>query len=130
MHVVFFNRSFYPDISSTGNLLTDLCEDLIRDHGCRVSVITGPPLKPLGDLPPSGPGLVTRETYRGIEIPWQRVDLIVDGEIVVELKTVLRFDSIHVGQVLSYLHTTGLRGGLLINFRVPLLRMGLKRVVR
>lgn len=68
MHVVFFNRSFYPDISSTGNLLTDLCEDLIRDHGCRVSVITGPPLKPLGDLPPSGPGLVTRETYRGIEI--------------------------------------------------------------
>ena len=71
-----------------------------------------------------------RVTYRGIEIPGQRVDLIVDGEIVVELKTVLRFDSIHVGQALSYLHTTGLRGGLLINFRVPLLRMGLKRVVR
>lgn len=68
MHVVFFNRSFYPDISSTGNLLTDLCEDLIRDHGCRVSVITGPPLKPLGEPPPAGPGLVTRETYRGIEI--------------------------------------------------------------
>ena len=71
-----------------------------------------------------------RVTYRGIEIPGQRVDLIVDGQIVVELKTVLRFDSIHVGQVLSYLHTTGLRGGLLINFRVPLLRMGRKRVVR
>jgi len=71
-----------------------------------------------------------RVTYRGIEIPGQRVDLIVDGEIVVELKTVLRFDSIQFGQVLSYLHTTGLRGGLLINFRVPLLRMGLKRVVR
>jgi hypothetical protein len=32
-------------------------------------------------------------------------------------------------QRLSYLHTTGLRGGLLINFRVPVLRMGLKRLV-
>ena len=70
-----------------------------------------------------------RVVYRGVEIPGQRVDLIVDGLIVVELKTVVRFDAVHVGQVLSYLHTTGLRGGLLINFRVPVLRMGLKRVV-
>ena len=70
-----------------------------------------------------------RVRYRGIDIPGQRVDLIVDGQIVVELKTVVRFDSIHVGQLLSYLHATGLRGGLLINFRVPLLKMGLKRIV-
>ena len=41
LHIVFFNRSFHPDISATGQLLTDLCEDLVRDHGCRVSVITG-----------------------------------------------------------------------------------------
>jgi GxxExxY protein len=67
--------------------------------------------------------------YRGIEIPGQRVDLIVDGMIVVELKSVVRFDSVHVAQVISYLKTTGLRAGLLINFRAPLLRLGLRRVV-
>jgi GxxExxY protein len=70
-----------------------------------------------------------RVAYRGVEIPGQRVDLIVGGLIVVELKTVIRLDGVHVGQVISYLKTTGLRGGLLINFRVPLLVKGLKRIV-
>lgn len=70
-----------------------------------------------------------RVAYRGIEIPGQRVDLIVGGLIVVELKAVVRIDRVHVGQVISYLRTTGLRGGLLINFRVPLLVKGLKRIV-
>ena len=67
MHVVFFNRSFYPDISATGQLLTDLCEDLVRDHGCRVSVVTGPPLRPAVPVA-NGRGLVTHDSYRGIEI--------------------------------------------------------------
>ena len=66
---------------------------------------------------------------RGIEIPGQRVDLIVGGAVVVELKTVVRLDRVHTGQLISYLKTTGLRGGLLINFRVPLLVKGLKRIV-
>jgi putative colanic acid biosynthesis glycosyltransferase WcaI len=67
MHIVFFNRSFYPDISATGQLLTELCEDLVRDHGCRVSVITGPPLNPpVGYEFPAG--VVSREVYRGIEV--------------------------------------------------------------
>ena len=70
-----------------------------------------------------------RVQYRGVDIPGQRVDLIVGGLIVVELKAVSRFDQIHIGQVISYLKTTGLRGGLLINFRVPLLVKGLKRIV-
>jgi GxxExxY protein len=68
-------------------------------------------------------------SYRGVEIPGQRIDLIVGGLIVVELKTVTRFDRVHVAQLISYLKTTGLRGGLLINFRVPLLVKGLKRIV-
>ena len=46
MHVAFFNRSFYPDTAATGQLLTELCEDLVRDHGCRVSVVAGMPLLP------------------------------------------------------------------------------------
>ena len=68
-------------------------------------------------------------SYRGIQIEGQRVDLVVEGLIVVELKTVARFDDVHKAQVMSYLRTTGLRGGLLINFRVPVLKRGLQRIV-
>jgi GxxExxY protein len=68
-------------------------------------------------------------TYRGVQIPGQRVDLIVKGLIVVELKAVTHFDQVHKAQLISYLKTTGLRGGLLINFRVPVLRDGIRRIV-
>jgi GxxExxY protein len=68
-------------------------------------------------------------SYRGISIPGQRVDLIVEGLIVVELKSVLRLDQVHRAQLISYLKTTGLRGGLLINFRASTLRQGLQRIV-
>lgn len=68
-------------------------------------------------------------TYRGVPISGQRVDLIVQGLIVVELKAVTHFDYVHKAQLISYLKTTGLRGGLLINFRVPVLRDGIRRVV-
>jgi GxxExxY protein len=67
--------------------------------------------------------------YRGIKIPGQRIGLIVEKQIVLELKAIKRFDEIHCAQLLSYLRTTGLRIGLLINFRVPLLPHGLRRVV-
>ena len=72
MHIAFFNRSFYPDNAATGQLLTDLAEDLVRLHGCRVTVVTGPPLMPVpssGELKRVSAGvLVDRETYRGVEI--------------------------------------------------------------
>jgi GxxExxY protein len=67
--------------------------------------------------------------YEGTAIPGQRVDLIVEEVAVVELKAVKRFDDVHEAQVISYLKTTGLRAGLLINFRVPLLYRGIKRIV-
>jgi GxxExxY protein len=67
--------------------------------------------------------------HRGIDIPGQHVDLIVGGVIIVELKAVTHFDQIHKAQLISCLKTTGLRGGLLINFRVPVLRDGIRRVV-
>jgi GxxExxY protein len=67
--------------------------------------------------------------YRGVDIPGQRIDLIVEHAVVVELKAVRRIDEIHLAQVLSYLKTTELRAGLLINFRVPALRKGIRRIV-
>jgi GxxExxY protein len=68
-------------------------------------------------------------TYEGVDIAGQRLDLIVGERIVVELKAVSAIDEIHRAQLISYLRATGLRGGLLINFRVPRLPKGLKRVV-
>jgi glycosyltransferase involved in cell wall biosynthesis len=69
VHVAFFNRCFYPETTATGQLLTELCEDLVRLHGLRVSVVVGKPLQPATALPNPGPGvLVTRESCRGVEV--------------------------------------------------------------
>src|SRR5688572_4706375 len=70
-----------------------------------------------------------RVAYRGVEIPGQRIDLIVEGLVVVELKAVAQLADVHRAQLVSYLRTTGIRGGLLINFGARFLRDGLKRVV-
>jgi GxxExxY protein len=67
--------------------------------------------------------------YRGVAIPGQRVDLIVGGCVVVELKAATRLDPVHDAIVISYLRTTGLRVGLLLNFHCRTLKEGLKRIV-
>lgn len=41
VHVCFFNRSYWPDQAATGQLLTELAEDLVARHGCRVTVVAG-----------------------------------------------------------------------------------------
>ena len=53
MHVCFFNRSYWPDVSATGQLLTELAEDLVGLHGWDVTVMTGYPLRSDASLPPS-----------------------------------------------------------------------------
>lgn len=68
--------------------------------------------------------------YRDLHIDsGYRVDLIVEGCLVVELKSVSEFDSVHLAQVLTYLKLSGCTLGLLINFNVSSLRAGLRRVV-
>ena len=69
-------------------------------------------------------------TYRGIAIPGQRIDLIVGERVVIELKAVAKIDPIHDAKVLSYLKTTGLRLGLILNFHVAVLKDGIRRIVR
>jgi glycosyltransferase involved in cell wall biosynthesis len=44
LRVCFFNRSYWPDHGATGQLLTELAEDLVREYACKVSVVVGPPL--------------------------------------------------------------------------------------
>ena len=68
--------------------------------------------------------------YKDIRIPGQRYDILVAGRILLELKTVEAFAPIHQAQLLSYLKATGLRLGLLINFKVLVLKDGIKRLVR
>ena len=57
-------------------------------------------------------------------------DLLVDDKIVVELKAVTVLQPVHLAQTLSYVHATRLRLGLLINFNVPVLYRGVRRLVR
>ena len=67
--------------------------------------------------------------YRGQGIPGQRIDLLVAGVVIVEVKAVAALEPVHLAQVLSYLKTTRLRVGLIFNFREALLRNGIRRVV-
>ena len=53
MHVCFFNRSYWPDLGATGQLLTELTEDLVRVHGCDVTVVAGYPIRSNAPLPTS-----------------------------------------------------------------------------
>ena len=68
-------------------------------------------------------------TYKGESVGDGRVDLMIDETVVVELKAVEELAPIHTAQVLSYLRASGLRLGLIINFNVPMLRDGIKRVI-
>jgi GxxExxY protein len=67
--------------------------------------------------------------YRKWVIPGQQIDLIVAGLVLVELKAVPRLKPLHRSQVISYLRTTGLRVGLLLNFNAPTLKDGMQRIV-
>jgi len=58
-----------------------------------------------------------------------RLDLLVDNAVIAELKVVQEMHPVFEAQLLTYLRLTGLRLGLLINFNVPLLKNGIKRVV-
>lgn len=61
--------------------------------------------------------------------PGYRVDMVVNGCVIVEIKAVEKIIPIHIAQVLSYLRLSNMRVGLLINFNVQRLVTGIRRVV-
>ncbi|GAB6083998.1 GxxExxY protein [Desulfuromonas carbonis] len=67
--------------------------------------------------------------YKGQRLGVHRLDLLVEYQIVVELKAVDRFDPVHQAQLLGYMKLAHKPLGLLINFNVPVLKDGVKRIV-
>ena len=67
--------------------------------------------------------------YKDHLIAGQRLDLFVANEVVVEVKSVDVLNPIHLAQTLSYLRLGNLKLGLLLNFSVPLMKQGIKRVI-
>jgi GxxExxY protein len=67
--------------------------------------------------------------YKGENIGEGRLDFLVGGRLIVELKAVSALAPVHMAQVISYLKSTGLQLGVLINFNSVLLKEGFKRVI-
>jgi len=65
--------------------------------------------------------------YDGKEVGFHRLDLVVEKQVIIELKTVKDFTDSHLAQLRSYLKATGLKVGLLLNFAKATLKI--KRVV-
>ena len=68
--------------------------------------------------------------YKGIKLDGgYRADILFPSELIVELKSVARWEPIHQAQLLTYMKLAKVKVGLLINFNVPILKNGIKRFV-
>ncbi|MGE5220091.1 MAG: GxxExxY protein [Chloroflexota bacterium] len=77
------------------------------------------PFRPQVDLPVS---------YKGIRLDCNyRIDLLIDEQLIIELKCVEQLQKIHDAQILTYMRLAKIKVGLLINFNVPVLKRGIKR---
>lgn len=68
--------------------------------------------------------------YKGDVIGEKRLDFVIGGKVVVELKAVEQLAAVHKAQVLTYLNITGLKLGLLINFNTEVLKDAIRRIIR
>lgn len=74
--------------------------------------------------------LVLPVRYQGVPLDCGfRLDILVEDELILEIKSVRTLAPIHGAQLLTYLRLTGYPAGLLLNFNVPLLKQGIKRVL-
>jgi glycosyltransferase involved in cell wall biosynthesis len=91
LEILFFNRSFYPDITATGQLLTELCEDLVKDYNCRVTVICARPLYASSDYDARfrRGRLMKKEFLKGVSI--------------LRLRSTIYLPKSFIGRILNYL---------------------------
>jgi GxxExxY protein len=74
--------------------------------------------------------VATPVNYKGLKLDCAyRLDLVVEDSVIVEIKAIDALIPIHSSQLLTYLKSLNKRVGLLINFNVPILKHGLKRIV-
>ena len=70
-------------------------------------------------------------TYKGLLIESRlRIDILVENQILIELKAVEELTDVHLAQTLTYLKLSGCKLALLVNFNVAHLKNGIKRVIR
>jgi GxxExxY protein len=70
-------------------------------------------------------------SYKNVDLDCgYRLDLLVDGALIVELKTVDAISKVHKAQLLTYLRLSRLRTGLILNFNAAVLKDGIHRMVR
>ena len=70
-------------------------------------------------------------SYKNVDLDCgYRLDLLVDGTLIVELKTVEAISKVHKAQLLTYLRLSRLRTGLILNFNAAVLKDGIHRMVR
>jgi GxxExxY protein len=67
--------------------------------------------------------------YKGISVARGKIDLLVEGKLVVEIKSCETLIPIHRLQVLTYMRIIKQPLGLLINFNVPVLKQGIRRII-
>ncbi len=69
--------------------------------------------------------------YKGLQLDkGYIIDLLVDKALIVEIKSVDKLHPIHSAQLLTYLRLLGTSAGLLLNFHVPILTQGIRRILR
>jgi GxxExxY protein len=68
--------------------------------------------------------------YKGIELPAiLRLDLMVEEQIILELKCITAFEPVHTAQLLSYMRLASKRLGFLLNFHVAYMKAGIRRLI-
>ncbi|MHC4453619.1 MAG: GxxExxY protein [Planctomycetota bacterium] len=68
--------------------------------------------------------------YKGITLNCRyKLDIVIEGKVILELKSVNKTEPIYEAQLLTYLKLANLKLGILINFNVPILKEGIKRIV-
>ncbi len=67
--------------------------------------------------------------YKDLCIQGQRIDLVIEGALVIELKAIDEIPPVHEARLLSYMKTLNVRAGLIINFKVKQLKAGIRRYV-
>jgi len=108
-------------IEAHRNLGPGLLESAYEECLCRELVIRGLTFERQKPLPLS---------YKGIKLDCgYRLDIVVEGLVILELKAVDRIEPIHEAQLLTYLKLEKLKLGILINFNVRVLKNGIKRIV-